>query len=93
METHDYTVREVITAVRWVEMTNVTSGCIWKRIVLWSSDSETNDSSAGYSFHDAVQSAANSSHQSPPQFYEGTVLNVWMVLRHKRLCYEKLKSF
>jgi hypothetical protein len=31
METRCYTVRDVITAVRWVETTLVTPGCIWKR--------------------------------------------------------------
>jgi hypothetical protein len=40
--------------------------------------------------HDAVQRAANTSHQPTPHFLAGAGLNVWMVLRHKRLCAEKL---
>ena len=71
----------------------MTSGSILRRKLLPSSQYETNDSSAGYSFHDSVQRAAKSSHHPPPHFYEGVGLNVWMVLRHKRVCDEKLKNY
>ena len=39
--------------------------------------------------HDAVQRAANSSHQTTPHSFAGAGLNVWMVIRHNRLCAEK----
>ena len=93
METHDYTVRKIITAVRRVEKTLVTTDCIWKRKLLPSSHSETNDSSAGYNFHDAVQRAAKSSDQPPPKFCECARVNIRMVLRRNRLWDEKFKNY
>jgi hypothetical protein len=54
MEAHGYPGRGVITAVRWVEATLVTTGCVWKCKPLPSSRSETHVSSASYSYHDAV---------------------------------------
>jgi len=41
--------------------------------------------------HDTVQRAANSTHQTTPNFLAGAGLNMWVVLRHKRLSAEKLR--
>ena len=76
METGGYTIRGVITAVRWKETTLVTTGCIWKCKALPASRSETQVSSASNSYHDAVQRASNSSHQPPPQLLACAGVNV-----------------
>ena len=39
-----------------------------------------------------MQTAAKSSHHSPPHSCPGANLNVKLVLRHKRLCSEKLNN-
>ena len=54
---------------------------------------ETHVSSSSYSYHDAVLRAANSSHLPPLHFCAFDGLNVGIVLRHPRLCTEKLSNF
>jgi hypothetical protein len=61
IETRCCTLRDVITAVRWVETTLFTKGCIWKCKPLQKSRSETHVSSSSYSYHNAVQRDASSS--------------------------------
>ena len=93
METRNCTVRGVITAARWKETTLVTTGCIWKRKPIPKSRYETHVSSSSYSYHDAVQRAANPSHLPPLHSCIVEGLNVSIVLRHPRLCAEKLNNY
>jgi hypothetical protein len=93
METRSCTVGGVITAVRWTETTLVTTVCIWKPKTIPKSRYKTHVSSSSYSYHDAVQRAANSSHIPPLHFCVVEGLNVGIVLRHPRLCTEKLNNY
>jgi len=71
----------------------VTTGCIWKRKPIPKSRYETHVSSSSYSYHDAVQRAANPSHLPPLHSCIVEGLNVSIVLRHPRLCAEKLNNY
>jgi hypothetical protein len=54
---------------------------------------ETHMSSSNYSYHDAVQRAANSSHIPPLHSCVAEGLNVGIVFRHPRLCAEKVNNY
>jgi hypothetical protein len=93
METRGCTVRDVITALWWKEMTLVTTDAIWKRKQLPKSRYKTHLSSSYYSYHDATQRAANSSYLPPLHSCVKVGLNVGVVLRHPWLCVEKLNNY
>jgi hypothetical protein len=93
METRNCTVRDIITAVRWEEMTLAILGCIWKCKPLPNSRYETKVSSESRSYHDAVQRAAYCFQLPTLQFRAFEGLNVGIVLRHTRLCVEKLNNY
>jgi len=93
METRGFSVGEVITAVRWKEMTLVTTDFIWKRKQLRKSRYKTHLSSSSYSYPDAVQRAASSSYLPPLHSCVVVGLNVGVVLRLPRLCVEKLNNY
>jgi len=70
----------------------VTTGSLWKHNQLPKSRSETHVSSSSYSYHDAVQRDANSSHLSSPHSCVVVSVNVGIVLRHPRLGVENLNN-
>jgi hypothetical protein len=93
METRSCTFGGVITAVRWIQTTIVTKGCIWKGKTITKSRYETPVSSSSYSYHDAMQRAANSSHIPPLHSNVAEGLNIGIMLLHPRLCAEKLNNY
>jgi hypothetical protein len=93
METRSCTVGGVITAVRWKETTPVATGCIWKCKKIPKSRYEAHMPSSNYSYHDAVQRTANTSHTPPLHSCVVEVLNVGIVFRQSRFWAEKVNNY
>jgi hypothetical protein len=87
-ETRGYTVRHVITAVRWKETTLVTLECIWKRKPIPKSLYETHVSSLIYTYQDYVRICMMNDHISENLKYDHSSYRSFMFFLERTCTYQ-----